>query len=203
MTSLDRLLNHLKIQGVLNNPSIENAFSVVDRADFVLPDQAGSAYEDNPLPIGFSQTISQPYTVAIMLDLLDLQPGQSVLDIGSGSGWTTALLAKLTGSEGRVLGLERHPELVDFGSRNLKGYSFPWAHIRCASMALGDPYRTYDRILVSASATHFPVELVEQMNPLGILVLPIGHSIWKITRCDEGLVKEELYGFSFVPLISD
>lgn len=203
MNSLDRLIEHLEKLGVLENPLVLDAFRNVDRADFILPEHSSSAYVDAPLPIGFSQTISQPYTVAVMLHLLEPQPGLSFLDIGSGSGWTTALLARIAGDRGRVLGLERRPELVQFGSRNLSRYPFSRARISRASIILGDPGQTYDRILVSASASRFPEELTEQLNPGGILVIPVGHSIWKLRNGDNGLEKEEYYGYSFVPLICD
>ncbi len=203
MTSLEKLVIYLKDRQVLENPAVAEAIREVDRADFILPEYAVAAYFDGPLPIGFGQTISQPFTVAFMLDLLNVLPGQAVLDIGSGSGWTTALLAKLTGPDGTVLGLERCPELVEFGSSNLRQYSFPWARITRAGTALGNPGTVYDRILVSAAAPCFPEELIEQLNPGGRLVIPVDHSIWKFNRTGQGIVKEEFYGFSFVPLIRE
>ena len=136
-----------------------------------------------------------------MLSLLDVLPGQKVLDIGSGSGWTTALLASLTGPSGSVLGLERVKELVSFGRANLLSCSFPQARIDKAGAVPGDPGSSYDRILVSAAAPTFPEELCDQLKPGGILVLPVAHSIWKVRRTGEGILKEEYYGFSFVPLI--
>ena len=175
----------------------------MDRADFILPEFASTAYRDIPLPIGFGQTISQPFTVAFILDLLKVSPGQSILDIGSGSGWTTALLARLTGPEGKVLGLERLRELVRYGSSNLRRYPFPWATITRAGSALGNPGKEYDRILVSAAAPHFPEELVDQLKIDGRLVIPVRHSIRTVARTEEGSKREEIYGFSFVPLIRD
>jgi protein-L-isoaspartate(D-aspartate) O-methyltransferase len=201
MTSLERLVAHLKNQGVLASERLEQAFLQVDRKDFVLPGDEYAAYQDHPLPIGWGQTISQPYTVAFMLELLDVKKGQSILDIGSGSGWTTALLSRLTGESGRVKGLERIPELVDFGKANLRKYPFSWASIRKAFPPLGDEGNSYDRILVSAGAPSFPEELTEQLQPEGILVIPVGSSLWKISRLPGRIQKEEYYGFSFVPLV--
>jgi len=99
----------------LQTPALIEAFQHVDRRDFVAPDYVDQAYLDRPLPIGHAQTISQPTTVAMMLELLQPQAGQEILDIGSGSGWTTALLGHVVGKDGSVLGLELLPKLVGFG----------------------------------------------------------------------------------------
>ena len=154
------------------------------------------------MPLGWGQTISQPYTVAFMLDLLDVQPGDSILDIGSGSGWTTALLATLTGSAGSVHGLERISVLVEFGTSNLAKYSFPQAHITVAAADLGTPGKEYDRILVSAASEELPKELILQLKTGGVLVIPVDSSILKITKTSlEDTDTEEHYGFTFVPLV--
>ena len=118
------LIEHLKSSGVLKNSNIIEAFEKIDRADFVLEEHKLESYEDHPIPIGRGQTISQPTTVAFMLELLSVQKGDKVLDIGSGSGWTTALLSELVGSTGEVFGVERVSELVEFGSKNLAKYDF-------------------------------------------------------------------------------
>src|SRR3989338_1180229 len=93
---------------------ILKAFQKIDRKDFILPELSGYERLDQPLPVHGGQTISQPTTVAFMLDLLDPRPGQKILDVGSGSGWTTALLAEILGPKGRVFGVERIPKLVEF-----------------------------------------------------------------------------------------
>lgn len=199
--SLEKLIARIKKKGVKMSPELEEAFKKVDRADFILSETSRAKYEDHPLPLYKGQTISQPFTVAFMLDLLNVNSGQSVLDIGSGSGWTTALLASLTGAEGSVLGLERVPELMEFGRKNLRSYTFPWADIELSGNELGYPDRQWDRILVSASASVFPESLLGQLAPRGILVIPVDRSIWKITRTPEGYERQEYKGFVFVPLI--
>ena len=201
MASLERMVELLKKRGVLKSEALEQAFLKVNRRDFILRDEGYLAYGDHPLPIGWGQTISQPFTVAFMLSQLDVQSGQKVLDIGSGSGWTTALLACLTGPSGSVLGLERIGELVEYGRANLRAYNFSSARIEQAGPVLGDPGSAYDRILVSASAPSFPEELCGQLNPGGILLIPVANSIWKIIKKGETLIKSEYYGFVFVPLV--
>src|SRR3954462_12033899 len=108
---------------------VAEAFGAVARESFLPDHQRRSSSYDGPLAIGRGQTNSQPRTVESMLRLLDVKPGHKVLDVGAGSGWTTALLARLTGSSGRVLGVELEPELVEFGTANLDACAVPWASI--------------------------------------------------------------------------
>ena len=188
---------------VLNNPLVKSAFEAVDRADFVPPAYQREAYEDYPLPIGYGQTISQPTTVAFMLELLDPRPCQKILDLGSGSGWTTTLLANIVGEKGRVYGVELVPELVEYGKKNLAKYGFKNAQIRQANQELGVPSEApFDRILVSASADKLPQDLLRQLKDGGVMVIPIKDSIWRIEKLSrEKLEKKEYKGFVFVPLI--
>jgi len=204
MTKYRELVSELRRQGVLRNPLVERAFTMRDRADFVPERLRSRAYENYPLPIGYGQTISQPFTVAFMLDLLDTGEEQRVLDVGSGSGWTTALLSSIVGTRGTVLGLERVAELVDYGRSNLAKYQVPQASIEPAGPELGRPGTDWDRILVSAAAKKLPQELVLQLKIGGTLVIPVGNSIKKVTRrslSPEEVQVEDHYGFVFVPLI--
>jgi protein-L-isoaspartate(D-aspartate) O-methyltransferase len=138
-----------------------------------------------------------------MLELLAPKDGDEILDIGSGSGWTTALLCYIVGDKGNVTGVERVDALVDQGSENLSKFRFnSHCHIEKAGEKLGLPGKQFDRILVSASADETPEELFLQLKTGGILVIPIRESIFKFTKVSETKIeKEEYYGFVFVPLI--
>jgi protein-L-isoaspartate(D-aspartate) O-methyltransferase len=188
---------------VLKTLAIIQAFSVIDRADFVPPDYQSEAYEDIALPLGFGSTISQPTTVAIMLELLKPQSGDCVLDIGSGSGWTTALLGHIVGKEEKVFGVELVPELVALGQKSIDRYHMPQVTIMQAkSDVLGLPEQgLFDKILVSAASTSLPQDLVDQLKIGGTLVIPINSSVFKIDKISTKKVQtHELPGFAFVPL---
>ncbi len=198
------LVEQLVERGTLRTEHIIEAFEAVDRADFVPESSQTQAYEDRPLHIGYQQTISQPTTVAFMLELLAPQKGDRILDIGSGSGWTTALLAHIVGNDGSVVGLERVDELVEYGRKNLERYSFSWATIERAGAELGAPKDApFDRILVSASARSFPHEVLAQVREGGVLVTPVRDAIWRVQKIEQQPVIEKFEGFIFVPLISE
>ena len=199
----DYLVDYLISNGVLKSETLINAFRKIDRKDFVLLEEQDIPYLDTALQIGYGQTISQPYVVAFMLELLDLEPANKVLDIGSGSGYTTALISQSIGKIGYVFGLEKIPALVEFGKQNLKKYEIYNAFISRASYDLGIRLKKFDRILVSAAAQDFPMELLDQLEEGGKMVIPIKNSIYLIEK-KEGKVYEKRFGdFSFVPLVVD
>ncbi len=189
---------------VLFVDAVSAGLSAVPRAGF-LPSAAAhrSAY-DGPIPIGHGQTNSQPRTVANMLTLLQVVPGHRVLDVGSGSGWTTALLAHLTGPQGRVLGVEIVPELVTMGAENLRAQGMEWARIEAADPDdLGRPQEApFDRILVSAAAGVLPEQLVHQLSDGGRLVVPVSGTLLLVERWGPHRRISEHGGYRFVPLIT-
>lgn len=203
MKTHQKLIDSMIASGVLYSPHLIKAFHRCNRMYFVPDELQSETYNDYPLSIGMGQTISQPTTVAIMLEFLRPQAGNKVLDIGSGSGWTTALLATAVEPDGFVEGLERVPSLVEYGRSSLKRVRISNASIDFADPgALGRPGHKYDRILVSASADKLPQVLIEQLNPGGILVIPILESIWRFIKREDGKITSyELPGFRFVPLI--
>lgn len=200
--SLLELIEHLKDEGVLKSPGIIAAYKAIDRKDFVLPEYRDLAYSDRALVIGYEQTISQPYTVAFMLELLGPAPGERILDVGSGSGRTTALLAHVVGKTGRVYGVELVPELVEMGRTNLAKYPHLSAEIHESSEVLGlSKEAPFDRILVSAESAEVPIELVKQLRVGGVMVVPISGALCRVTKVSETeSTVEKFEGFSFVPL---
>lgn len=197
------------------------ALAAVPRARFLPPDQQRFADVDRPLPIGYDVTNSQPSTVRAMLALLAVQPGDRVLDVGCGSGWTTALLAHLTAPDGHVTGVEIIPEVLaacgralgtvpDEKHRNPSGsgafrQGLPQIELHQALPGeLGWPQGApYDRVLVSADAAHVPLPLVEQLTPDGILVGPVRGRMLRIHRRPGSTPLVEEHGrYLFVPLVS-
>ncbi|MDP6387690.1 MAG: protein-L-isoaspartate O-methyltransferase [Candidatus Pacebacteria bacterium] len=205
MLTKKELINHLENgTRVLQTGALKDAFVAIDRKDFVPEDYVEEAYEDYPLPLGDSrQTISQPTTVAFMLELLDPQEGENILDIGAGSGWTTALLARLVGEKGGVIGVEIIPELVQLGKKNLKKYDFKNVEILKADKEIGLPKKApFDKILVSAAAEDLPKKLLEQLKIGGTMVIPIYDEVWQIKKLESDNDIKKYKGFAFVPLIT-
>ena len=191
--------------------ALDIAFAAQPRERFLPRAVVAQAEVDGPLSIGFGQTNSQPRTVRAMLELLDVRPGQRVLDVGAGSGWTTALLAELTGSGGSVIGVERVPELVERGGAAVLAAGVPWATIRAAAAGeLGAPDAApFDRILVSAMAAVLPEELVRQLAPGGVLVVPVDGVMMRVVRAGSGSTSQpevevtEHGRYRFVPLVTE
>ncbi len=157
---------------------------------------------DQPLPIGHGQTSSQPSTVARMLRLLDVPAGTRVLDVGAGSGWTTALLAHLVGPAGSVVGVELEPELAAWGAANLAATGQPWARVVVAPPhVLGLPDDApFDRILVSAEAKRLPQALLDQLAVPGRMVAPVAGGLVVVAATTSGTQVTRHEGYRFVPL---
>lgn len=220
MKNNSELVKYLVDAGALKTPRIKKAFSEIDRADFVPERLTELAYEDAPLPIGQDATISQPYVVAFMLELLQPQQCEKILDIGSGSGWTTALLAHIVSQKGMtnnktaltnsgsVFAIERALELKSFGEKNCAKYNFVEkgiARFVCADGTKGlEVEAPFDAIQAAAAASQdIPIAWKNQLKIGGRIVAPIGHSVWRfIKKSETEFSKEEYYGFAFVPLVS-
>ena len=202
---MKKLIEELMSMGYLKTPRIIEAFRKVDRKDFILEDLQHEAYGNYPLPIGNGQTISQPLTVAFMLELLNPAEGDKILEVGAGSGWQTALLAELVGKKGKVVAIERIPKLAKMAQRNLARYKYTQIELVLGDGAEGyDRQAPYDKIIAAASASSIPKAWEKQLKISGIAVFPLGNSIYLITKIKENRFERKEYpGFVFVPLIRD
>jgi protein-L-isoaspartate(D-aspartate) O-methyltransferase len=206
------LIDSLIQEGWLKTPRIIEAFRKIKRMDFLPEDIKDLSELNEALPIGFGQTISQPLVVAFMIELLKPKPGDKILDVGSGSGWTSALLGELVGEKGKVFAIELIPELMEFGKKNVEQYDFlknKRVEFICADGSMGYKRAApFDKILASASAEKIPLAWKEQLKLGGRIVTPIGSSIWLFIRKSEKTAissqefeETEYPGFGFVPLV--
>lgn len=207
MSTNEELVDDLIRGGYLKSPTLIEAFREVDRADFVPEEFKEEAYVNAPLPIGEGQTISQPLTVAFMLEHLLPQSGERILDVGAGSGWQAALLAYVVGKKGKVIGIERIEALRKIAVTNLAKYQELKKRI---AIFLNDGVKgyeegaPYDKIIAAAAAEEIPAAWKEQLKVGGIIVAPVGASVVVMKKVTaEEFETREYYGFSFVPLISD
>lgn len=185
-----------------NTAKLDKAFAKYSRKYFLLERTKNSADIDAPIYIGYGQTNSQPTTVRNMLTWLDVKNGDNVLDVGSGSAWTTALLSYLVGKSGHVTAVEIVPELLEFGRHNCEKLKISNADFYLAQHQLGyPPNAPYQKILVSAGAKSIPQELLDQLTPSGTMVIPVGQNIEVITKQSNGSIRKKThYGYAFVPL---
>lgn len=183
--------------------TVDQAFNEIHRENFVPESIRDQAYIDAPLPIGYGQTISQPSTVRSMLKWLDARAGEKIMDVGSGSGWTTALLSHIVGQKGKIYAVELIPQLVKFGRDNCTAIGVKNAEFFQAGKAYGLPdLAPFDRILVSASANELPLELLTQLKTGGKLIIPVRENILEITKISENDSKTITHpGYIFVPLL--
>ena len=207
MININPFISDFIKQGVLKTPRIIEAFEKIDRADFVQQELKEKAYINEPLPIGEGQTISQPLTVAFMVELLQPKSGDKIFEVGFGSGWQTTLLAEIIGESGKVFAVERIKELFEFGARNISTYKF----IKKGSVRtiLGDAtiglkkYAPFDKIIAAASGNKVPEVWLKELKIGGRLVMPIKESIWLyVKKSEKEFEKQEFPGFVFVPLVS-
>lgn len=205
------LVNTLAKNDILKSEQAMEAMKKIDRADFVLDKR--TAYQDSPQPIGFNATISAPHMHGYCLTLLDkhLQPGMKVLDVGSGSGYLTAVMALMVGESGRAVGVEHIPELVERSLESIKkGNAAHLLEIGQLSIHVTDgrlgyaEEGPYDAIHVGAAAPDLPQELVKQLKPGGRMICPVGNVMQDLEvidkKADGSVAQHSAMGVRYVPL---
>ncbi len=191
----------------IHSPAVLAAMETIPRHPFVTPEFEHRAYEDEALPSQQGQTISQPYMVAAMTQELALKPGQRVLEIGTGTGYQTAILAQIIGPEGKVFSIERIPALAETARAHLDQLQLFNVEIIVSDGSLGWPSSDlrFDRILVTAGAPQIPQPLLDQLEDGGILVAPIGDEesqmLTRVMRHGERFDAMPLFACRFVPLV--
>jgi len=209
----EELIKNLIDDQYLKTPIIIEAFEAIDRRDFIPENLKSAAYLNQALPIGEEQTISQPLTVAFMLELLEPGTGNKILDVGAGSGWQAALLSYIVSKndkegKGEVISIERIKFLKQMAEVNIAKYNFLEKGI--VKIIHGDGSKgysqaaPYDKIIAAASGNILPQAWKEQINIGGRIVVPINSSIWVFDKIgDNRFEKKQYFGFSFVPLITE
>lgn len=190
-------------RGVRDEAVLE-AMRAVPRHRLVPEDVRPYSYEDTPLPIGFGQTISQPYIVALMTELAQVKPGQRVLEVGTGSGYQAAVLAQM-GAE--VYTIEIVEPLAERAARDLASLGYTNVHVRAGDGYLGWPEAApFDAVIVTAGATHVPQPLIDQLKPGGRMVIPVGETLHTqslrllVKQAEGRIVERDLLPVRFVPM---
>jgi protein-L-isoaspartate(D-aspartate) O-methyltransferase len=204
-TALNDLIIYLKNSKFLNDDRVESALRNIPRHEFIPESELDYAYDNEPLPIMKNQTISHPGVVTRMTEWLDVKDGQKILEIGTGSGWQSAIISYLVGS-GSVYSIERHPELVKFAQENLKKLKIDNVHVILGDGNLGYPKESpYDRIIITAACTEIPSPLFDQLSENGLIIAPVGDSSQSLVlqkKTSKGMLEiRKQSKYVFVPLI--
>jgi len=200
-----KLVNKLKREGRIYSKEIELAFLRINRELFIPKSQERYAYVDSPLQIGEGQTISAPHMVAIMCEKLDIKKGQKILEIGSGSGYHSAIVSEIVGKKGHVYTIERFSSLAKFAKKNLEKAKIDNVTVEVGDGSEGLPnYAPYSRIYVTCASPDIPPPLIDQIKDKGKILIPVGKMICElqlIIKNKEKLSIKNLGGCAFVPLI--
>jgi len=203
----EQLVQYMLASGAIKSESVKQAFLAVKRESFMPAHLQSAAYSDEALPIGLGQTISQPSTIATMLELLQVQKGNKVLEIGAGSAYVLALLSELAGEKGKIYGIEILPELKQRAEKILEKCNCKNIKLKVGDGTLGWKEKApFDRVLISAACPYVPKPLIEQLAENGRIVAPVGDKYTQmmniIKRIKGQVIKEEFLEnyFVFVPL---
>jgi len=204
-TAINDLIIYLKNSKFLTDERVESALRKIPRHEFVSESELDYAYDNEPLSIMKNQTISQPGVVTRMTEWLDVKNGQNILEIGTGSGWQSAILSYLVGT-GTVYSIERHPELVKFAQENLKKLNIDNVHVILGDGTLGYPQASpYDRIIITAACNEIPIPLIDQLDENGLIIAPVGDSsqtLVLLQKTSKGMVEiKNQSKYVFVPLV--
>lgn len=205
MNNKENLISSWIKSGLVRDYNLIKAFKEIKRENFVLPEYRESAYEDIALPIGKDSTISQPSTIMIMLQALELKPHLKVLEVGTGSGYTASIMSKIVGEKENIYSIDIAPELIDFAKNNLEKENIKNVKLFCRDGSKGlKEYSPFDRILMNTACKEIPKELIKQLKINGILIAPIGseysQKMIKFTKGKNKLKEEYLGDFVFVKL---
>ena len=203
-TALNDLIIYLKNSKFLTDDRVESALRNIPRHEFVPDSELDYAYNNEPLQIMKNQTISQPGVVTRMTEWLDVKDGQKILEIGTGSGWQSAILSYLVG-KGDVYSVERHQELVKFAQENLKKLNIDNIHVILGDGSIGYPQASpYDRIIITAACSEIPLPLFDQLKENGLIIAPVGdytQSLVLLQKTSKGMIKiKNQSKYVFVPL---
>lgn len=204
-TAINDLIIYLKNSKFLTDKKVESALQNIPRHEFVPESELEYAYDNEPLPIMKNQTISQPGVVTRMTEWLDVKNGQNILEIGTGSGWQSAILSYLVGS-GTIYSIERHPELAKFAQENLKKLKIDNVHVILGDGTLGYSQASpYDRIIITAACTEIPWPILDQLSENGLIIAPVGdssQSLVLLQKTSKGIVEiKNQSKYVFVPLV--
>jgi len=202
----DKLIQGIRCLEYLKSKNVEEALRKYRREFFVPDEVKHMAYRDFPLSIGFNQTISQPSTVVAMTEALEVKPGEKILEVGTGSGWQSAILSCLIGDKGRVYTIEILEELAEFARSNLNRVGIKNVEVLVKDGSLGLKEKApFDKIIVTAACPDIPKPLLEQLKINGIMVLPIGNlylqEMFVIKKLKDKIEKKSIGSFMFVPLV--
>ena len=202
----EKLIEGIKCLDYLKSKNIEDALRKFKREFFIPPSMKHLAYRDFPISIGFNQTISQPSTVVAMTEALEVEKGQKILEIGTGSGWQASILSYLVGEKGFVYSIEIIEELAEFAKKNLKKLGIKNVEVveKDGSEGLKEK-APFDRIIVTAACPDIPKTLIDQLRDGGIMVIPVGNlylqDMLVVKKMKGKIEKKSIGSFMFVPLV--